>query len=191
MVTVTRPTPTHFGLYVTDHPRMVAFYAEVFDLSITDRGQGRTFRNDLVFMSASAEQHHQLVIASGRPPGVAFSTVMQLSFAVPSLQHLREIRARAEARGASQIRGLNHGNAISVYMADPEGNTVEVYLDTPWYVAQPHGDPLDLSLSDDELMRQTEAICRADPSFMPLADWQAQFNGSSRPSPSNPPGAPA
>jgi catechol 2,3-dioxygenase len=177
MVTVTRPTPTHFGLYVTDHPRMVAFYAEVFDLSITDRGQGRTFKNDLVFMSASAEQHHQLVIASGRPASATFSTVMQLSFAVPSIEHLRRAWARAEERGATNIRGLNHGNALSVYMADPEGNTVEVYIDMPWYIAQPHGDPLDLSLTDAALLQQTEAICRADPTFMPIADWQARFSG--------------
>ena len=27
------------------------------------------------------------------------------------------------------------------YFMDPEENLVEVYLDTPWYVAQPHGDP--------------------------------------------------
>ena len=40
-----RPTPSHFGIYVTDVERMVAFYTEVFDLTITDRGVGRTFTN--------------------------------------------------------------------------------------------------------------------------------------------------
>ena len=100
---------------------------------------------------------------------------MQISFAVPSIQHLRDAWAAAQARGATNIRGLNHGNALSVYLADPEGNTVEVYVDTPFYVSQPHGDPLDLSKSDDELMRETEAICRADPTFQPIAQWEQQF----------------
>jgi catechol 2,3-dioxygenase len=177
MLNVTRPTPSHFGIFVTDVPKMVAFYTEVFGLTQTDTGTGRTFKNTLVFLSASPDQHHQLVIAGGRPPEATFSTVMQLSFAVPSIQSLRDIRARAEARGASKFIPLNHGNALSVYFSDPEGNTVESYVDMPFYIAQPHGDPLDLSKDDATLMAETEAICRQDPTFMPLAEWQAQFIG--------------
>lgn len=175
MLQVKRPTPSHFGIYVTDLERMVAFYVEVFDLTITDRGVGRTFKNTLVFTSASHDQHHQLVIASGRPAEATFSTVMQISFVVPTIGHIRDVWQRAEARGATNIRGLNHGNALSVYMSDPEGNTVEVYIDTPFYVSQPHGDPLDLSKSDEDIMRETEAICRADPSFKLLPQWEADF----------------
>jgi catechol 2,3-dioxygenase len=175
MLKVARPTPSHFGIYVTDVERMVAFYTEVFDLTITDRGVGRTFTNQLVFTSASPDQHHQLVIAGGRPKEATFSTVMQISFVVPSIDHMRDICRRAAERGATDIRGLNHGNALSIYMKDPEGNTVEVYVDTPFYVAQPHGDPLDLSKSDEEILRETEAICRADPTFMPLDEWEARF----------------
>jgi catechol 2,3-dioxygenase len=158
---------------------MVTFYTEVFDLTITDRGVGRTFKNELVFTSASPDQHHQLVLASGRPAEATFSTVMQISFVVPRLQSLRDIWAKAEMRGATQIRGLNHGNAISIYMLDPEGNTVEVYIDMPFHVSQPHGDPLDLSKSDEEILRETEAVCRSDPSFKLLADWQAEFRAKS------------
>ncbi len=175
MLSVTRPTPSHFGIFVTDTERMVDFYTQVFGLTVTDRGQGRTFKSELVFMSASPDQHHQLVLASGRPEEASFSTVMQISFAVPSIQHIRDIQALALARGATNLRGLNHGNALSIYFSDPEGNTVEVYIDTPYYVAQPHGDALDLSKSDEELMRETEAICRADPTFMPLEEWRAKF----------------
>ena len=178
MLKVSRPTPSHFGIYVTDVERMVAFYTKVFGLMVTDRGVGRTFKNTLVFMSASPDQHHQLVLASGRPPEATFSTVMQISFAVPDIQHLRDISRVAAEMGATNVRGLNHGNALSVYMLDPEGNTVEVYVDMPFYIAQPHGDPLDLSKSDEELMRETEAICRADPTFKPLARWQADFEAA-------------
>lgn len=173
--TVTRPTPSHFGIYTTDLPKMVDFYCQVFDLTITDEGRGYTFKNDLVFLSASQDQHHQLVLVSGRPKEATFSTVMQISFMVPTIQFLRDIREKALARGATQMRGLNHGNALSIYFADPEGNTVEAYLDTPFYVAQPHGDPLDLGKSDEEIMRETEEICRKDPTFMPLKEWREKF----------------
>ena len=175
MVQVTRPTPSHFGIYVFDVERMVNFYKTVFGLVETDRGVGRTFKAPLVFLSATPEQHHQLVIAGGRPAEATFSTVMQLSFAVPSIQALRELRDRAVALGASNVKPLNHGNALSVYLSDPEGNTVEIYMDTPFYITQPHGDPLDLSQDDETILRETEAICRQDPTFMPLAQWQAQF----------------
>ncbi|MDP3165289.1 MAG: VOC family protein [Hydrogenophaga sp.] len=175
MLSVTRPTPSHFGIYATDPDLLVNFYTRVFGLTQTDRGQGKTFPVDLIFLSASPDQHHQLVIAGGRPKEATFSTVMQISFVVPSIQSMREIRQSALAAGATKMRGLNHGNALSIYFSDPEGNTVEVYIDTPYYVAQPHGDPLDLEKSDEELMRETEAICRADPTFMPIDEWQARF----------------
>lgn len=177
-LSVSRPTPSHFGIFVTDLERMVDFYTQVFGLIVTDRGRGRTFQNDLVFMSASPDQHHQLVLASGRPKEATFSTVMQVSFIVPAIQFLRDIRAAALERGATQMRGLNHGNALSIYFSDPEGNTVEVYTDTPYYVAQPHGDPLDLTKSDEEIMRETEAICRNDPTFMPIEEWRKKFLAS-------------
>jgi catechol-2,3-dioxygenase len=73
------------------------------------------------------------------------------------------------------MRGLNHGNAMSIYFADPEKNTIEVYLDTPWYVSQPHGDPLDLEQSDAQIWAETERVVRADPSFQPVAQWSAEF----------------
>ena len=183
MLKVSRPTPSHFGIYVTDVERMVEFYTKVFGLKITDRGVGRTFKNTLVFMSASPDQHHQLVLASGRPAEATFSTVMQISFAVPDIQHLRDISKAAAEMGATNVRGLNHGNALSVYLQDPEGNTVEVYVDMPFYIAQPHGDPLDLSKSDEELMRETEAICRADPTFKPIAEWERDFEAAVSSSP--------
>jgi len=178
MLSVTRPTPVHFGIYATDPDVLVNFYTRVFALTQTDRGQGKTFPVDLIFLSASPDQHHQLVIAGGRPKEATFSTVMQISFVVPSIQSMREIRQRALAEGATQMRGLNHGNALSIYFSDPEGNTVEVYIDTPYYVTQPHGDPLDLGKSDEELMQETEAICRADRSFMPIEDWRNRFSAA-------------
>ena len=50
-----------------------------------------------------------------------------------------------------------------------------MYIDTPWYVSQPHGEPLDLGKSDEEIWRETEAHCRRDPSFQPVAQWEAAF----------------
>ncbi|BEU97841.1 VOC family protein [Acidovorax sp. DW039] len=164
----------HCGIFCRDLDVMKAFYTSVFDMQETDRGQGVTFRFDIIFLSGREDQHHQLALASGRAAD-APSTVMQLSFKVKTLDDLREARRRALAHGATGMRGLNHGNALSIYCLDPEENTVEVYLDTPWYVSQPHGDPLDLDQDDATLWAQTEKLVRADPSFMPAAEWSARF----------------
>ncbi len=172
---VTRPTPAHFGIFVFDLDRMVEFYTTVFRLTITDEGLGKNFGNRLVFMSATEDQHHQFVLSGGRSAQSPVSTIMQASFLVPDLAELRWNRDKAEALGATEIRPMNHGNAWSVYYFDPEGNRVEVYLDTPFYVSQPYGAPLDLSKTEAELLQETEAMVRHDPSFMPLAQWQAQF----------------
>lgn len=172
---VTRPTPAHFGIFVFDLDKMVEFYTRVFRLTITDEGLGHNFGNKLVFMSATEDQHHQLVLSAGRSEQSSVSTIMQASFLVPDLAELRWNRDKAESLGAYEIRPMNHGNAWSVYYFDPEGNRVEVYLDTPYYVNQPYGTPLDLSLSEAAQLEHTYAMVKDDPSFMPLAEWQAKF----------------
>ena len=100
---------------------------------------------------------------------------MQLSFKVQAIDDLRRVQAAALAACATQMRGMNHGNALSIYFHDIEANTVEVYLDTPWYVPQPHGDLLDLEESDDKIWAQTESVCRADPGFAPVQEWAERF----------------
>jgi catechol 2,3-dioxygenase len=37
-----------------------------------------------------------------------------------------------------------------------------------------HGVPIDLSLSNDEIMAQTERHCRETPGFMPLDQWKTE-----------------
>jgi len=175
-----RPHLAHTGIYVTDMDRMVDFYTQVMGLKVTDRGVARNFNTEVAFLSANPEQHHQLALATGRPADATFSTVMQTSFMIDSLDDLRTIRERALANGATGMRATNHGNAWSIYFKDPEGNTVEAYLDTPFHVPQPHGDPLDLAKSDAEIVRETETVCRQDPGFMMRADYvrqQAQAMG--------------
>lgn len=100
---------------------------------------------------------------------------MQLSFKVTSIDDLRQVSFAAPALGTTTLFTLNHGNALYVSFSDPESSTVEVYIDTPFYVSQPHGDPLDLSKSDGELMAETEANCRQEPSFMAVERSRRSF----------------
>jgi catechol 2,3-dioxygenase len=174
----TIPQLSHFGIFVRDMEAMTRFYTRVFGLHLTDEGVGKNFKFPLHFLSGSPSQHHQLVLAGGRGPDSP-STVMQMSFKVGAIDDLRRVRAAALAEGAARMRGMNHGNALSIYFEDLEGNTIEVYLDTPWYIPQPHGDPLDLDQPDEQIWAQTEAACRADPGFEPVEQWSARFGRAS------------
>lgn len=173
------PVLSHFGISVFDIEVMKNFYTRVFGFKVNDEGPGVTFDFRLVFLSSRPDAHHELVLAENRPADCAFSTVMQLSFKVQNLAQLRDVRRAALDNGAQKLRGLNHLNALSIYFSDPEGNTVEVYLDTPWYVPQPHGDPLDLDLPDDEIWKRTEAAARREPGFMLEADRRKLFTAQS------------
>jgi len=55
-------------------------------------------------------------------------------------------------------RIVSHGNAFGMYFFDPGGNRIELYYKTGFPVPQPHGDPIDLEQSDDELLSEARAL---------------------------------
>ena len=50
-------------------------------------------------------------------------------------------------------------------------------MDTPWYVPQPHGAPIDLTLPEDQVMANAERHCRKTPGFMTHGEWKARTEG--------------
>ena len=164
----------HVGIYAHDKPKLEKFYTDVLGLVVTDSGPGRN-GVELTFLSASPGNHHQFVLVTGRPDTAGFNPINQISFMVDTLSDLRTVHGRALARGATEMRVVTHGNAWSCYFKDPEGNTVEAYLDTPFHVPQPHGAPFDLSKPDADILAETEAHCRATPGFMMMDEYQKQM----------------
>lgn len=161
-----QPQLSHVGMFVHDIETMEAFYTDVFGLTVTDRGAIAGDRQ-IVFMSADPGEHHQFVLVSGRPDDDAVIAAQQLSFLVDSLDDVRTMHDKVKAAGMEITQTTNHGNALSVYFKDPDGNRIEVYTHTPWYIPQPHAVPFDIALPNAEIMAQTEAHCREDAGFMP------------------------
>jgi len=124
----------------------------------------------MLFLSTNPEEHHEIVLIGGRPDDADYSAAQQLSFLLESLDELRAMRDRLVTAGVDINRYACHGNAWSIYFSDPEGNYLELYVHTPWYVPQPYGDDFDLDESNDEIMRRTEALCRKDSGFMMETD---------------------
>jgi catechol 2,3-dioxygenase len=168
------PQLSHCGIYARDVAQMVDFYTKTLGLTVSDRGiNSRGI--ELAFLTAAPGHHHQLVIVSGRSPD-GVSTVNQLSFKLGDLDQLKTLFGRVREAGIAPIRQVSHGNALSFYFADPEGNQVEIYIDTPWYIPQPHGVPVDLSRPNEEIMAETEKHCRESAGFLPLDAWQKKVS---------------
>jgi len=167
---------THAGIYVTDMDRMVDFYTRVVGFAVSDRGPSLQGVGEIAFMTRDPREHHQLVLATGRPANLSFNVVNQLSFLVDSLATLRALWRDLKSEPAAEELGpVTHGNALSAYFLDPEKNRIEFYMHTPWHVPQPYRIAVDLSLADASLWAQIEKHVRATPGFMPREEWIAEM----------------
>jgi len=146
----------HVGIYAQDLMRMRDFYTRVIGLQVADEdlnGRG------MCFLSADpVSEHHEFVLMKGRNTPEDMQLVQQISFKVPTIQDLREYKEKIEEEELKIDRIVSHGNAFGMYFFDPENNRVELYYRTGFPVPQPHGDPLDLSRSDEELITDAREL---------------------------------
>lgn len=178
-------TLSHFGLSCFDLPRMEDFYTRVLGMTVSDRGDVAGGSAQLVFLTTDPSEHHQLVLASGRTEGTILegpvlggsfgAAIFQLTFRLEDLAALRRVQQRLVAEGNTNFIPLNHGNSWSLYTRDPEGNALELVVDSPWFVHQPVGELFDLSVDDAEILRQTEALCRATGDWQPVEEWRERI----------------
>jgi catechol 2,3-dioxygenase len=164
----------HAVIYVQDPESMIDFYSRVLGFEVTDRGPLRQGGGaEIIFLSQTARHHHQLAFITGRSETGRSNNVNHVAFrSSGTIEDLRALHQVLEAEpGVTGIRPLTHGNAWSVYFADPEGNGMEIFIDTPWHVAQPQGKPLNLSLSDGEIVEQTRAAFAGEPEFGSIEDF--------------------
>lgn len=172
---------SHMGFAVKDLAKMEDFYTRVLGFTVTDRGE--VLGMNLVFLSRDPMDHHQLVLVTGRPDNIPpnpyhpqfGSVINQISFRVGSLQDLRQLLGTLERENVQSILVGNHGISWSIYCHDPDGNNLELFVDTDWYFPQPFLVPLDLAKSDEEIHKETESLCRQQPGFEPYADWRKRF----------------
>ena len=153
---------------------MQDFYTRVLGFAVTDRGLlGAT---ELIFLSRDPRDHHQIVLVAGRPQSLPFNPINQISFRMAELAGLREMHRRLAAEKVRDLYPVSHGNALSVYFLDPEGNRLELFLDTPWYCRQPVRIPMEIHRTDEEIWAWAEAEARKQPDFKPVDEWRAEVS---------------
>lgn len=158
----------HVGIYAQDLMKQGDFYTRVMGLRIADEDlEGR----GMVFLSADpVAEHHEFVLIKGGVAAADTRVIQQFSFNVPSIEALRDFKRRIEAEHRRIERIVSHGNAFGMYFFDPEGNRITLYYKTGFPVPQPHGDPIDLEQSDDELLRAARELLYTKRPVLRMAD---------------------
>lgn len=164
---------SHTTIAVTDLDVMLDFYCGVLGFHVTNRGEENGM--ELAFISQDPAEHHQIVFVTGPVDEHQFVMVDHLAFRTDSLDALRTIGAALAAGGVEGVIPISHGNAWSLYFNDPEGNGLECFVDSPFHVAQPCADGLDLDAADSEIEAATREKIQELPEFQPLQEWQDAF----------------
>jgi catechol-2,3-dioxygenase len=139
----------HVALPAQHPEELAAFYHRLLGLEQTLEG---TLPNlgDFVFLTDNSGERQQTLALMTR------SEARHVAWEVESLALLREIYAAARAQGVPILFALNHRVTLSLYLRDPEGNSVEVYWPTGHAAAGLSAEPVDLAL-----LEQPEAVLLA------------------------------
>ncbi len=181
-----RPVISHVVISCFDFGTMLAYYTEILGFQLSDIG--KIGSNDICFLTFDPQaEHHQLALTGGRQGQPGEGALNHVCFRLASYRDLQARHTMLGELGASGIRATHHGSWLSVYSLDPEGNRIEFRWDMPWYVGQPFGRPLDLSLTEDAIKRATLEEHKDNPRFQPIEAWrdkaEAKLGGGEAASP--------
>ena len=119
----------HVVLKVSDLERSVAFYRDVLGMREVARHGG------VMAFFTLGENHHDLGLLQigAHPPAADPGSVglYHVAFKVgDSLDELRACKAHLEAHNVSIFGMSDHGVSQSLYIQDPDGIEIELYVDT-------------------------------------------------------------
>lgn len=128
----------HVVLYVRDIQRSAAFYRDVLGWRqiVPDPGAG-TRAPIAAFAAPSGRTHHELLLIEVGPDAAAMPAGRRLGLYHFGLKigdsddELREALARLQESGTPVLGASDHTVSHSLYIADPDGNEIELYVDVP------------------------------------------------------------
>ena len=149
----------HAGLRTTRLQPMVDWYAMVLEAEVA-------FENAILAFLCYDEQNHRLVIIArpgtvDRPENSA--GLDHLAFTYANLGELIATYQRLKDSGVMPLRVTDHGSSTSFYYADPDGNQVELKVDTFATAEEQHAflqseafaaNPMGINLDPEVLVAQ-------------------------------------
>ncbi len=121
----------HVVFYVRDLAASAAFYSEIVGLSLV----GKIFNGRAAMLTGGSTHHELLLIEVGDAPGPPHGRRVGLDHVGwkigDDLATLRLMRDRLNAANYP-IEGMSdHTVSQSIYLLDPDGNEIELFVDDP------------------------------------------------------------
>ena len=129
----------HVHLKVADVDRALDFYCGVLGFELMQR-----YGEDAAFVSAGGYHHHiglnSWESKDGGPPPPGATGLYHVAIRYPSRRALADALRRLTEAGVRLSGASDHGVSEALYLADPDGNGIELYRDRPrgeWPEPQP------------------------------------------------------
>jgi catechol 2,3-dioxygenase len=120
----------HVHLKVADLERALAFYCGVLGFGLTQR-----YGTEAAFVSAGGYHHHiglnTWESRGGTPPPPGHTGLYHVAILYPSRAALADAARRLAAAGVPLDGASDHGVSEALYLRDPDGNGLELYVDRP------------------------------------------------------------
>ena len=118
----------HVHLKVADLNRAIAFYGDVLGFAVMQR-----YGPQAAFLSAGGYHHHiglnTWESAGATPPPPGHTGLYHTAFLYPDRASLAAVLRRVLAAGIPLDGAADHGVSEAIYLRDPDGNGVELYVD--------------------------------------------------------------
>jgi len=125
----------HVVLYVRDVERSAAFYRDVLGFrEVLGPGSGAPFP---AAMFSSGRTHHELLlieVGESAQPIPQGRRIGMYHFGLKvgdTDDELRAMLAQLQESGTTIVGASDHGITHSLYILDPDGNEIELYVDVP------------------------------------------------------------
>src|SRR5918997_4543020 len=120
----------HVHLKVADLDRALAFYCGVLGFELMQR-----YGSQAAFVSAGGYHHHiglnTWESQGGSPPPPGSTGLYHVAILYPTRATLADALHRLMEAGIPLQGASDHGVSEALYLADPDGNGIELYVDRP------------------------------------------------------------